>query len=144
MILCVGQSAYDITIPVEDYPEENKKYKIHEVYECGGGSCNNAAYLLAKWNDMVYLASSIGNDDYGKKIKKELEKVGVNTTYFEELDGISTTTSYIINNLENGTRTIITNKDTNMRFTNLDKIKEKFGSVSLKNYNFRYISLLSQ
>lgn len=117
MILCVGQSTYDITIPVDEYPIENRKYKIHEVKECGGGSANNAAYLLAKWHDEVYLASSIGKDDYGKKIIKELNNVGVNTKYFEEIDGINTTTSYIINNKVNGSRTIITDRNPNMKFS---------------------------
>lgn len=117
MILCVGQSTYDITIPVDEYPIENRKYKIHEVTECGGGSANNSAYLLAKWNDEVYLASSIGKDDYGKKIINELNNIGVNTKYFEEIDGINTTTSYIINNKENGSRTIITDRSSNMKFS---------------------------
>ena len=116
-ILCVGQSAYDITIPVESYPEENKKYKIKEVLECGGGSCNNAAYLLAKWHDEVYIASSIGKDDYGRKIKEELQSVGVNIKYIEELDGIPTTTSYIINNKLNGSRTIVTNRSDRLHFS---------------------------
>ena len=116
-ILCVGQSAYDITIPVDKYPEENKKYKIHEVVECGGGSCNNAAYLLAKWHDEVYLASTIGKDIYGENIKKELNSIGVNTSFFEEIDGVNTTVSYIINNKENGSRTIITNRSPKMHFS---------------------------
>ena len=116
-ILCLGQSAYDITIPVDNYPEENKKYKINTVYECGGGSSNNSAYLLAKWHDEVYLASPIGTDDYGKKIKNELQSVGVNINFIEELNNIETTTSYIINNKNNGSRTIITNRNTNMHFS---------------------------
>ncbi len=103
-ILCLGQSAYDITIPTDGYPEEKKKYKVNEVYECGGGSCNNSAYLLAKWHDEVYIASPIGMDDYGKKIKKELE-------------GIPTTTSYIINNKVNGSRTIVTNRNPKLHFS---------------------------
>lgn len=116
-ILCIGQSAYDITLPVNGYPEENKKYKIDKRIECGGGSANNAAYLLATWGNDVYLASSIGKDDYAKKIKEELAKANVNTSYFEEIEGVNTTTSYIINNLENGSRTILTNKDSLMHFT---------------------------
>ena len=116
-ILCLGQSAYDITIPVDDYPKENKKYKIHGVYECGGGSSNNSAYLLAMWHDDVYLASAVGKDDYGKNIKNELDNVGVKLDYIEELDNIKTTTSYIINNKINGSRTIITNRDKNMHFS---------------------------
>ena len=116
-ILCLGQSAYDITIPVKEYPIENRKYKIHGVYECGGGSSNNSSYLLAKWHDEVYLASTIGNDDYGKNIIKELESVGVNTKYFEKKDNIKTTISYIITNTETGTRTIITDRDSKMHFS---------------------------
>lgn len=116
-ILCVGQSAYDITIPISEFPQENKKYKVHEVYECGGGSANNAAYLLAKWHDEVYLASSIGQDDYAKKIKDELESVGVNTMYMEEIPNVKTTTSYIINNKINGSRTIVTDRKGEMHFT---------------------------
>lgn len=116
-ILCIGQSAYDITIPTEVFPEENKKYKVHEVYECGGGSANNSAYLLAKWHDEVYLASPIGKDDYGRKIKEEVTSVGVNTNYIEEIVDAKTTTSFIINNKSNGSRTIITDKKMNMHFS---------------------------
>lgn len=124
-ILCLGQSAYDITIPIADYPEENKKYKIHEVYECGGGSANNSAYLLAKWHDEVYLASPIGKDDYGKKIKNELATVGVNTEYMEELNNVSTTASFIINNKSNGSRTIITDRKLDMHFSQSHEISIK-------------------
>lgn len=116
MILCVGQSAYDITIPVNEYPEENKKYKVSEIYECGGGAANNAAYLLAKWHDKVYLASSIGNDEYGRKIKDELTSVGVNIDLFNEVDNVKTTTSFITANRSKGTRTILTHLDKSMHY----------------------------
>ena len=121
-ILCIGQSAYDITLSIAGYPKENKKYRIHEVVECGGGSCNNASYLLAKWGNEVYLASSIGNDLYGEMIKKELISVGVNIDFFEEIEGVPTTTSHIINNTQNGSRTIITNRSPLMHFTKLTDI----------------------
>ena len=134
-ILCIGQSAYDITLPVKEFPDENRKYKIKEKYECGGGSSNNAAYLLALWGCDVYLASSIGKDVYGKKIKDELLKVGVNITYFEELP-IPTTTSYIINNLSNGSRTIITNKDPRIHFNNSGNITMPFDIIFLDGNDF--------
>ena len=121
-VLCVGQSAYDITLPMSGYPIENKKYKINHQIECGGGSSNNAAYLLSLWGNEVYLASSIGKDFYGEKIKEELKSVGVNIDYFEEIENVNTTTSYIINNTLNGSRTILTNKNPLMHFTNSKKI----------------------
>ena len=116
MILCFGQSAYDITIPVDSYPIENRKIKVKELYECGGGAANNAAYLLAKWHDEVYFATTIGNDDYGRKIKEELESVGVKLDYINTVDGQSTT-SYILANRSNGTRTIVTHVSEKMHFS---------------------------
>lgn len=119
-ILCVGQSAYDITLPISGYPIENKKYKINNQIECGGGSSNNAAYLLALWGNDVYFASSIGKDIYGKKIKDELVSVGVNIEYLEEIENVNTTVSYIINNILNGSRTILTNKNPLMHLSRQD------------------------
>ena len=130
-ILCIGQSAYDITVPVSSFPEENRKYKVHEVYECGGGSANNSAYLLAKWHDEVYLASSIGKDDYGRKIKEEAISVGVNIDYIEEINNVKTTTSFIINNKNNGSRTIITDRKEEMHFSNNHEILIKTDIILL-------------
>lgn len=125
-ILCIGQSAYDITLPVKQFPKENIKIKIgNNKVECGGGASNNAAYLLGFWGSEVYLASVIGKDFYGEKIKKELNNVHVNIKYFEELEDMETTTSYIICNIGNGSRTIITNKNPLMKFTKLTKIDLK-------------------
>lgn len=137
-ILCVGQSAYDITLPVSDYPKENRKYKINKVFECGGGSANNMAYLLALWQMDVAFISSIGKDEFGRRIKKELEDVGVNTKYLEEKENINTTTSYIINNLKSGTRTIITNKDSNMKVRSNLEIDFKPDIILLDGNEFDY------
>ena len=139
-ILCIGQSAYDITLPIDNYPIENKKYKIKESYACGGGSCNNAAYLLASWGKEVYLASPIGKDNYGQNIKDELLKVGVNIDYFEEKENINTTTSYIINNLSNGSRTIITHRNPLMKFSEDKVIDLKPDIIFVDGNDSEYVS----
>ena len=129
-ILCLGQSAYDITLPINGFPKENKKYKIGDVkVECGGGSCNNAAYLLKKWGNDTYLACSIGKDSYGSYIKKELKEIGVNIDYIEEIENVPTSTSYILCNTLNASRTIITNKSPLMHFTKLQKIDTLFDVI---------------
>lgn len=116
-ILCIGNVAYDITFPLDNFPEENHKYKALEKYECGGGTCSNSAYLLAKWGLDVYFAGIVGNDLYGKKIYKELTDIGVNTDYLQVEDNYETNISYIIVNKENGSRTIISShcKNNHMR-----------------------------
>lgn len=110
-IMCLGQSAYDITLPLDHYPVENKKVRIEGKVECGGGSASNCAYLLAKWGLPTYFAGVIGNDYYGSQIKKEYESIGVNTKYLETSDKFHTTSSYIIANTDIGSRTILTSRD---------------------------------
>jgi len=107
-ILCIGLSSYDITYPLEEYLIENTKNRIKMRYECGGGPSNNAAYLLGKWGMDVYYAGCVGSDLYGKKVKEELEKVGVNTDFLETKKDVITVTSTIIANVSKGTRTILT------------------------------------
>ena len=109
-IVCVGHSVYDITLPVDEFPEENKKIRIPNHIECGGGPASNAAYLLAKWGMDTSIVSIIGKDYYGSKIKEDYENIGIDTTYLEERNNHSTASSYIIANKETGTRTILTSK----------------------------------
>ena len=125
-VLCVGHAAYDITLPMNSFPIENKKIRLeYEKVECGGGPAATAAYLLAKWGLPTSYAGVIGNDYYGQKIKKEFLEVGVDLTYLEIRDDVFTTSSYILANFSNGTRTILTSKDKNNNFKNVE-INEKF------------------
>ena len=108
--VCIGHSTYDITIPMDEYPKENVKYRIKEKIECGGGPASNGAYLLAKWGIDTTIISVIGKDYYGDKIMKEFQEIGANTAYIEQKEGHMTTNSYIIANKTNGSRTILSSK----------------------------------
>ena len=94
--ICIGQAAYDITLPIDHFPIENKKTRSMDKIECIGGSACNCAYLLAKWGIETYFAGVVGNDYYGDRIKEELDKIGVNTKYVQKEDNCRTTSSYII------------------------------------------------
>ena len=104
-ILCLGHATYDITLPLDEYPIENTKNRVQERIECGGGPASTAAYLLGKWGADVYFAGIVGNDFYGHKIKEEFESANVNTTYLELKDNHSTTSSFVLANKQNGSRT---------------------------------------
>lgn len=114
-ILCVGHVAYDITIPLEQFPEENTKNRVPARVECGGGPASNAAYLLGKWGMDVYIAGVVGDDLYGRRIKKEFDDIGVNTTYLEINTEHQTTSSFIIANKEKGTRTVFTYRPSSIK-----------------------------
>lgn len=109
-IISIGQAAYDITLPVNSYPIENTKIRFDEKIECGGGSASNVSYLLAKWGLESSFAGSVARDYYGDLIKKELDDIKVNTKYLSEIPNSSTTSSYIIANTSNGSRTILSTK----------------------------------
>lgn len=125
-ILCIGHAAYDITIPVESFPVENTKNRVHDLVECGGGPSSNAAYLLGKWGMDVSFAGIVGNDEYGRRIKTEFDRDGVNTQYLEISNNYKTPSSFIIANKGRGTRTVLTYRPNEMQMQdiNLDFIPD--------------------
>lgn len=132
-VLCLGQAAYDITLPIDHYPVENKKVRIPSRVECGGGSSSNCAYLLSKWGLNTYFAGVVGSDYYGSKIKEEFMQGNVNTKYLQTSDEYGTTASYIIANTTVGSRTILTNRDPNIKMFPTE-IKEKFDFLLFDGY----------
>ncbi len=117
-ILNIGKASYDITCPVDEYPIEGTKYLLNEKVESGGGTAANVAYLLGKWGETSYFAGVIGSDDYGTKLKKELEQVMVKTELIEVSYEVGTPVSVVLVNKKNGSRTrfdIVSNTQPNLK-----------------------------
>lgn len=112
-VLCIGHAAYDITLLIDHFPVENSKVRTGEDVECGGGAAANAAYLLAKWGTNTSFVGAVGDDLYGKRVCEEFQRIGVNITYLEVTADFRTTTSYILANRSNGTRTIVVSRSKN-------------------------------
>ena len=132
-VMCIGQSAYDITLPLDHYPIENKKVRVYGKVECGGGSASNCAYLLAKWGINTYFAGVVGDDYYGSRIKKEYDEVGVNTKYLQVDKSFPTTSSYIVSNTSSGTRTILTSRDKNIKMQMME-VNDEFDFLLFDGY----------
>ena len=73
-IVCLGHITFDITFPTDSFPKENTKTRYFEKTECAGGPASIAAFLLGKWGMQPFIIGQVGNDDYGRKIKKEFSK----------------------------------------------------------------------
>ena len=126
--ICIGHSTYDTTLPLNSFPIENTKTRVEEHIECGGGPASNGGYLLAKWGIDTTIASVIGDDYYGDRIIDDFLKIKANTKYLEKKKNHQTSSSYIIANKSNGSRTIITSKRDPIRKLN-QKIEEKYDLV---------------
>lgn len=112
-VICVGNSTYDITLPLDKFPIENKKSRVDNLIKCAGGSALNAACLLSKWNESVTFYSVVGKDIYGKKILQNLKNVKVCCKYIEKVKDYETPISFILVNKSNSKRTIITTNKNN-------------------------------
>ena len=108
--VCVGHSTFDTTLPMNEYPTENVKYRLSNHIECGGGPASNGAYLLAKWGMDTAIVSVVGDDYYGDCVINDFTSIGADVTYLEKRENHSTSSSYIIANMSNGSRTILTSK----------------------------------
>ncbi len=117
-VLCIGHASYDISMPVAEYPTENKKYRVSNKVEGGGGPACTAAYLLGKWGVETYFSGVVCNDVYGNRIKTELENVQVYTKYLEFNYEHETNVAFIIINEQTGSRTILSNVTQGMHLTN--------------------------
>lgn len=135
--IAIGHSTYDTTIITDTYPIENLKYRLPSSITCSGGPASNAAYLLAKWNMDTTIASLVGNDYYGKLIKKDFDQIKANTNYFELKNKHETDSSYIIANTSNGSRTILTCKD-GKKYDRLDfDIKDKYDLILVDGEHYK-------
>lgn len=105
--LCIGNTSYDITAYLENFPEENFKYMTPDFNECAGGPAANAAALLSKWGGIAFFAGVTGDDVYADLIQKNLESFGVDCSGMVRMKGTKTPVSLIIVNLENGSRTLV-------------------------------------
>ena len=106
-VLCIGHAAYDITLPLETFPKENSKVRIGDKVECGGGAASNCATLLARWGMNTYFVGAVGNDYYGQIVRDEFQKDNIKMDYLTVTDDFKTTSSYILANTSNGSRTIV-------------------------------------
>ena len=119
-VVCVGHSTYDITLPMNEYPTENIKYRLDRHIECGGGPASNGAYLLAKWGMNTTIMSVLGEDYYADKIIESFKEIGADTKFLEKRKDHATSSSYIIANMGNGSRTVLTSKKPPIRKLSLD------------------------
>jgi sulfofructose kinase len=106
-ILCIGHAAYDVILPLDHFPVEDRKYALDQKTECGGGPAANAAFLLAKWGAVSMFMGQVGDDVYGRTVMKELDEAGVDVSLLQINPSYPTPYSAILVNTQSGSRTVL-------------------------------------
>ena len=81
--IAVGRISYDINLMVDEMPKEGSTNEYFEKPGNGGGAAANMGFELARWGIQVSQAGELGSDVKGTRIKKEFERVHMDTRYLE-------------------------------------------------------------
>jgi ketohexokinase len=124
-IVCVGAVYIDIILTVPHFPIEDQKLRASSHTRRRGGNCPNTLEVLAQLADIVelqnglnlrdgdnyplFLISVLPNKDSAavKYIRDSLPKVSLDPTCIYRPDHSEAASSYVINNQQNGSRTIV-------------------------------------
>ena len=96
--VCVGRTTYDINLNIPSSPEEGSINEFFDTTGKVGGTAATMALCLSKWGFRTSIATVLGNDVNGTRIKKEFDKAHIDTRYIEPSYEIDTPISVIVNN----------------------------------------------
>ncbi len=80
-VVCLGSCCWDILGICEEYPQLDEKRPLTELAECGGGQAATAATAIASLGGRVAFIGRIGDDEYGRKIRRDFEEQGVDVSW---------------------------------------------------------------
>ena len=148
--ISLGRISYEINLPVETAPKEGT---VNEFFEKQGNVGGEAAVIgccLAKWGINTAIAGVLGNDVFGTRIRKEFDKLRIDTRYIEPSYDNDTSISVVLVNKALKTHTIYNMSD---KFVSLKKCDfdftpdlicvDGYDSVQAKNLLERFPHCLS-
>ncbi len=121
--ISMGRIAYDINLSVDKLPEEGTVTEFFDKGGTIGGGAGIVGCALSKWGIGVSMASVIGNDFNGTRVKKILEQMRIDCRYLEPSYDNDTPVSVTFSN------------SVNMMHTTYN-LSDKF--VSLKKFDFDF------
>lgn len=95
-VLTAGHVNWDVTLRVDTLPEPDGEATIETQYRSGGGSAANVASDLVRLGVDAGLIGSVGADEIGDLVRRELDEVGVDSQNLLVVEGGETATKYLI------------------------------------------------
>jgi len=95
-VIVVGHAALDRVYRIDAFPPKPTKVRALDHREEGGGSAANAAAAVARLGGAVTFWGRVGDDETGDKVKRALERVGVDVTSVRSCSAAITPTAAVI------------------------------------------------
>ena len=109
-VIVVGHAALDRLYRIEAFPAKPTKLRALDHREEGGGAASNAAAAIAMLGGTARLWSRVGDDETGEKVRRALDRCGVDTAFVVTCSGAITPTAAIVVDVK-GERLVISEDD---------------------------------
>lgn len=94
-IVVVGSLNMDSVVETGHMPKPGETIAGRQVTLIPGGKGANQAYAIGKLGGCVSMIGAVGNDAFGKALKRSLNRVGVDTTFVFTMPGETTGQAFI-------------------------------------------------
>lgn len=111
-VVGIGSAVFDVLMTTNGFPKEDTKMEGIETKTQGGGPCATALVAMSKLGVSSAYMGTLGDDMYGKIMKEQFERFGVETSYIRTIEGAISFHSVILLNLLNSSRTCVWNRGT--------------------------------
>jgi len=129
VVLSMGNLNLDIYIKTDSIPRPDESVDAYETYMGGGGSAANFSVAIARLGLGSRFLGSVGNDQFGDMLIKELESEGVDVRFIKRVSHERTGTVIVIVGLD-GSKRMIRYSGANLGLTPDDITKEVINGVS--------------
>ncbi|WP_054842893.1 carbohydrate kinase family protein [Vulcanisaeta distributa] len=126
----MGNLNLDIYVKTDAIPRPDESVDAYETYMGGGGSAANFSVAVARLGLGSRFLGSVGNDQFGDMLIKELESEGVDTRFIKRISHEKTGTVIVIVGLDGSKRMIRYSGGANLGLTPNDITDEVMNGVS--------------
>ena len=127
-VIVVGHAALDRVYRIDAFPPKPTKVRALEHREEGGGSAANAAAAVARLGGAVTFWGRVGDDETGDKVKRALERVGVDVTSVRSCSAAITPTAAVIVD-GRGERLVVSEDDQRLTWLERELIRQLGGKL---------------
>lgn len=111
-VLTAGHVNWDVTLRVDRLPEPDGEATIRSQSSGGGGSAANTAVALTSLGERTGILGSVGDDEHGHLVRRELADRGVDLSGLATVDGGQTSVKYLLTD-EDGSVAVLGNDGVN-------------------------------